>query len=376
MKQNATSALNKFRLSRYVTDFDELQLQPPSSHLGQVVSKVRHKIDLNIYAIKRIQWPHCPLVLSNIKIDPNTLPLSGSPSAVELSALWSIEDLEGFQSPPEVSTAYSQPFVSSDLSHDFSIASFGMLEPIVAAACPSSTNTIPSTYQTTRDLLNSSICDASTFVKSQFQSFSLSLYRRLMLEISRLSRLQHSCIGRVLQGWIQKANPMGNECKAMKQPIFFATLPPHLLSVQNCLDIPHSQSIPIFNKHLQSSNSLLDHVISPISPTLPSLPSFIQSVPLTSTLSRTRTRLRGHATHPWVSSLDSLTFPLFFSSTPHSDSSSNDRNFCVQMEFCSSPTLRTWIDRGRLGPRDMRRVWALFRQVRNQSLLYSQSLTF
>lgn len=244
--------------SRYVKDFEELCLQPPGFNSCAVVSKVRHRVDFNIYAVKRIpvsaicmqiidswsfiensqialQWPRVPIVESKVKL--------------------------------------ATPLTNNDMSA-----------------------TSADEFRRDADTL---IRSTSEFVQSEFHTFSAWLYKTVVVEISKLSRLHHSCIGRLFQGWLQRGSPTG--CRAVKQAVLSGTL------------------ISQTNSQTNSQNG--------------------------------------------------CSFRLYIAAPPM-EPVLTGRIFCIQMEFCSLPTLRSWIDKGMLGPREPRRVWGLFRQVRSSSVYF------
>lgn len=370
--KDSTKGLNRFRSSRYAKDFEELQLQPPSSHAGQIVSKVRHKIDLNIYAIKRIEWPQCPLVISNVasgsngsdnplpSTSPDGLPASMSlASASELQLPFTLKHTADLY-PLRLPTVDSESFLST-LSSGSMRHSVGGSGSSIETVDNNFTSHVSSSSGVSREACLARVMEISDFVKSRFQAFSLALHQRIMLEISKLSRLQHTCIGRILQGWIQRTSLPSLKNKTTKQAIFFGILPTSANTFQ----------LPIRNPCCSASQNKREHVES-----FPSLPVLKKSVgspfpygpedfaAITYPgLPNSRTSSYNYE-HPCsLRSLDDLVFPLYFVSSSNLETVSGDRVFCIQMEFCHSPTLRSWIDHGRLGPREVRHVWTLFRQV-------------
>lgn len=133
------------KLSRYTKDFEELTVLGTSTR--QVVSKVRHRIDCNLYAVKRIAWPSISATSSNWRGSQGSL-------------------------------------------HRLAQSSLGLEEETSPGAGRCSVGLDPLSQNTRRAV-----------------AFSSELYRRVMLAVSRLSHLQHENIARVFQGWVQRVFP-------------------------------------------------------------------------------------------------------------------------------------------------------------------------
>lgn len=126
-----------------------------------MVTKAQHKIDLNVYAVKKIPWP-------------------------------SLSSLESHSVP---SPRFPYSVIVSSTS---TLGSTDPLSPSTSLCC--------SGVAQISSLLSEPVKLENEEARKVSMAFSWDLYQRVMLEISKLSRLQHTYMGRLYQGWIQKSS--------------------------------------------------------------------------------------------------------------------------------------------------------------------------